>query len=118
LIGNTFEILSIVSGKVTEVFRLEPKNIPLTIEVDPFNTNKFTLDSSSGNVYVDGNVTINGAGGTNYSGYTSQIVFKNTDDVLGFLDTTDTINVTDRLLGYNSSTGVLEFSSLIDGGTY
>ena len=83
-----------------------------------FNTNKFTLDSSSGNVYVDGNVTINGAGGTNYSGYTSQIVFKNTDDVLGFLDTTDTINVTDRLLGYNSSTGVLEFSSLIDGGTY
>jgi cytoskeletal protein CcmA (bactofilin family) len=83
-----------------------------------FNTNKFTLDSSSGNVYVDGNVTINGAGGTNYSGYTSQIVFKNTDDVLGFLDTSDTINVTDRLLGYNSSTGVLEFSSLIDGGTY
>lgn len=83
-----------------------------------FNTNKFTVDSSSGDVYVDGNVRINGAGGTNYTGYTSEIVFKNSDDDLGFVSSTDTQTVTTQLLGYQSSDGTLVFSSLIDGGTY
>jgi len=57
-------------------------------------------------------------GGLDSGSYTSYVVFRNDDDVLGFVGTNDTTNVTDRLLGYNSSTGVLEFSSLIDGGTY
>jgi hypothetical protein len=83
-----------------------------------FNTNKFTVDSSSGNVYVDGNVRINGAGGVNYTGYTSEIVFKNSDDDLGFVSSTDTQTVTTQLLGYQSSDGTLVFSSLIDGGSY
>jgi hypothetical protein len=83
-----------------------------------FNTNKFTVDSSNGNVYVDGNVRINGAGGSNYTGYTSEIVFKNSDDDLGFVSGTDTQTVTTQLLGYQSSDGTLVFSSLIDGGSY
>lgn len=83
-----------------------------------FNTNKFTVDSSTGDVYVDGNVRINGAGGTNYTGYTSEIVFKNSDDDLGFVSSTDTQTVTTQLLGYQSSDGTLVFSSLIDGGSY
>ena len=83
-----------------------------------FNTNKFTIDSSSGDVYVDGNVRINGAGGSNYTGYTSEIVFKNSDDDLGFVSSTDTQTVTTQLLGYQSSDGTLVFSSLIDGGSY
>ena len=45
------ETLSLVSGKVTEVFRLEPLNLPLTIEVDPFSTNKFKASSSKGSFY-------------------------------------------------------------------
>jgi hypothetical protein len=82
------------------------------------NTNKFTVDSNSGDTLISGNFTIEGLGGVDNGNYTSYIVFRNNDDVLGFVDTQDTQNITDRLLGYNSSTGVLEFSSLIDGGTY
>ena len=82
------------------------------------NTNKFTVDSSSGDTLIHGNFTIEGVGGVDNGDYSSYIVFRNDENVLGFVDTTDTGNVTDRLLGYNSSTGVLEFSSLIDGGTY
>lgn len=49
--GCEEEMLSIVSGKVTEVFRLEPINFPLTIEVDPFSLNKFKSSSSKGAFY-------------------------------------------------------------------
>jgi len=49
--GSEEETLSIVSGKVTEVFRLEPNNFPLTIEVDPFSANKFKSSSSKGAFY-------------------------------------------------------------------
>jgi hypothetical protein len=82
------------------------------------NTNKFTVDSETGDTLINGNFTIEGVGGVDNGNYSSYIVFRNDDDVLGFVGTSDTGNVTDRLLGYNSSTGVLEFSSLIDGGTY
>lgn len=49
--GSEEEMLSLVSGKVTEVFRLEPINLPLTIEVDPFSANKFKSSSSKGAFY-------------------------------------------------------------------
>lgn len=49
--GSEEETLSLVSGKVTEVFRLEPINFPLTIEVDPFSANKFKSSSSKGAFY-------------------------------------------------------------------
>jgi cytoskeletal protein CcmA (bactofilin family) len=83
-----------------------------------FNNNKFTIDSTNGNTTVNGSVTLSYSGGTDSGSYSSYIVFRNNDDVLGFVGSNDTTNVTDRLLGYNSTTGVLEFSSLIDGGTY
>lgn len=49
--GSVEETLSLVSGKVTEVFRLEPINFPLTIEIDPFSSNKFKSSSSKGSFY-------------------------------------------------------------------
>jgi hypothetical protein len=82
------------------------------------NSNKFTVDSDSGDTLIHGNFTIEGVGAEDKGDYGSYIVFRNEDNVLGFVDTIDTENVTDRLLGYNASSGVLEFSSLIDGGTY
>jgi hypothetical protein len=82
------------------------------------NTNKFTVDSESGDTLINGNFTIEGVGGADNGEYSSYIVFRNDDNVLGFVGTNDTSNETDRLLGYNATSGVLEFSSLIDGGTY
>lgn len=82
------------------------------------NTNKFTVDSESGDTLVNGNFTIEGVGASDNGEYSSYIVFRNDENVLGFVGTTDTGNETDRLLGYNASSGMLEFSSLIDGGTY
>jgi hypothetical protein len=67
---------------------------------------------------IEGNFTIHGVGATDNGTYGSYIVFRNNNDELGFVDTNDTGNVTDRLLGYNELTGLLEFSSLIDGGSY
>ena len=82
------------------------------------NTNKFTVDSGTGDTLINGNFTIEGVGATDNGEYSSYIVFRNDENVLGFVATTDTVNETDRLLGYNATSGVLEFSSLIDGGAY
>jgi hypothetical protein len=82
------------------------------------NTNKFTVDSTSGDTVILGNFTLQGVGGTDNGGATSYVVFRNSDDVLGFVDTADTQNVLDHMLGYNTTTGNLEFSSVIDGGSF
>ena len=82
------------------------------------NTNKFTVDSESGDTLIQGNFTIQGVGATDNGDWSSYLVFRNSDNVLGFVDTTDTGNITEGLLGYNATSGLLEFSSLIDGGSY
>jgi hypothetical protein len=84
-----------------------------------YNTNKFTITGDTGDTYIAGNLSIAGVGATDNGEYSSYIVFRNDADMLGFVDgSTDTLTESDRLLGYNASTGVLQFSSLIDGGTY
>ena len=82
-----------------------------------FNNNKFTVDSDSGNTYISGNVTVD-TGGSDLGTETSWVTFRNDDNVLGFVDSNDTKDVTTQLLGYDESDGTLKFSSLIDGGTY
>jgi|688.fasta_scaffold50678_2 cytoskeletal protein CcmA (bactofilin family) len=79
---------------------------------------KFSVDSGSGETKIQGNLNISYSGATMTSGVTSNVLFINSNDDLGFISSTDTTSETDRLLGYNTSTGNLEFSSLIDGGTY
>ena len=79
---------------------------------------KFSVDSGSGETKIQGNLNISYSGATMTSGVTSNVLFINSNDDIGFISSTDTTSVTDRLLGYNTSTGNLEFSSLIDGGTY
>jgi len=83
-----------------------------------FNTNKFTIDSGNGDTAISGNVTLSYSGGTDSGTLSSTVVFRNGSNVLGYVSSADTQNVTTQLLGYNDSTGVLEFSSVIDGGGY
>ena len=79
---------------------------------------KFSVDSTSGETKIQGNLNISYSGATMSSGLTSNVLFINSNDDIGFISSTDTTSVTDRLLGYNTATGNLEFSSLIDGGSY
>jgi predicted acyltransferase (DUF342 family) len=83
-----------------------------------FNTNKFTVDSGTGATAISGNLTLSYSGGTDGGTKTSRVTFRNSSNVLGFVSTTETTNELDGILGYNHSSGVLEFSTLIDGGTY
>lgn len=83
-----------------------------------FNTNKFTIDSSTGDTLVSGNFTLSGTGGTDTNSKTSRILFRNSNNMIGFVSTTETTDVLDGILGYRNSNGGLTFSTVIDGGTY
>ena len=83
-----------------------------------FNTNKFTVDSGTGDTLVSGNFTLSYSGGTDTNNNTSAIMFRNSSNVVGFVSTTETEDVLDGILGYKNSNGGLVFSTVIDGGTY
>jgi len=82
------------------------------------NTNKFTIDSGTGDTMVSGNFTLSYSGGTDTNSKTSAILFRNSSNVIGFVSTTETTDVLDGILGYKNSNGGLVFSTVIDGGTY
>ena len=83
-----------------------------------FNTNKFTVDSGTGDTLVSGNFTLQGLGGTDAGAKTSAIMFRSSTNVVGFVSTTETTDVLDGILGYKNADGTLKFSTVIDGGTY
>lgn len=83
-----------------------------------FNTNKFTIDSGTGDTLVSGNFTLSYSGGTDNGNNTSAIMFRNSSNVVGFITTTETTDVLDGILGYKNSDGALVFSTVIDGGGY
>lgn len=83
-----------------------------------FNTNKFTINSDNGDILVTGNVTLSYSGGTDNGNNTSEIMFRNSSNIVGFVNTTETTDIMDGLLGYKNSNGELVFSNVIDGGTY
>ena len=83
-----------------------------------FNTNKFTIDSGTGDTTISGGLTLSFSGGTDNGNNTSAIVFKNSNNLIGYVSTTETTDVLDGLLGYKNSDGALVFSTVVDGGTY
>jgi predicted acyltransferase (DUF342 family) len=83
-----------------------------------FNTNKFTIDSGTGDTLVSGNFSLSYSGGTDNGTKSSAILFRNSTNVVGYVSTTETTDVLDGILGYKHSNGGLTFSTVIDGGTY
>jgi len=84
------------------------------------DTHEFT-----GSVYITGStqmlgdVTIaSGSYGADAGSVTSQVVFRNSSNNLGFTSLTTGSSVLGGILGYKDSDGSLTFSNLIDGGSY
>ena len=117
-LGNEVSLTANTLPKATSANTIGNSLITDDGTVFTYNTNKFTITGDTGDTYISGNLQIAASGGTDNGTLTSYIVFRNSDDMLGFVDTTDTETESDALLGYNTSTGVLQFSSLIDGGLY
>jgi hypothetical protein len=82
------------------------------------NTNKFSIDSGTGDTTITGNLTLSYSGGTDNALSSSAIVFRNSSNILGYVSTTSTTDVMDGILGYKNSNGALVFSTVIDGGSY
>ena len=117
-LGNEVSLTANTLPKATSANTIGNSLITDDGTVFTYNTNKFTITGDTGDTYISGNLQIAASGGTDNGTLTSYIVFRNSDDMLGFVDKTDTETESDALLGYNTSTGVLQFSSLIDGGLY
>ena len=83
-----------------------------------YNTNIFTVSADTGDVTITGNVELIGVGGEDRGLKTSTILFRNSENVLGYVRTDETTEVLDGILGYNSASGMLSFSTVIDGGQY
>jgi hypothetical protein len=83
-----------------------------------FNTDKFTVESVSGNTVVAGTLTVSTNGSDLISSTKSNVTFKNANNVFGEVSTTVGTDVTEGFLGYKASDGGLVFSNVIDGGTF
>ena len=82
------------------------------------NVNKFTVDTNSGETLVAGNLTLSSSGGTDAGSKSSIVTFKNSSNIIGYVSSTETLDVMDGILGYRHSDGKLVFSTVIDGGEY
>ena len=83
-----------------------------------YNTDALIVTGSSGQTYIKGKVTLANAGGTDIANFTSAMIFRNSSNELGYVSTTATTNVLTGILGYREDTGLLEFSSKLDGGFF
>lgn len=83
-----------------------------------YNTDALIVTGSSGQTYIKGMVTLANAGGTDLNSNTSAMIFRNSNNELGYVSTTATTNVLTGILGYREDNGKLEFSSKIDGGFF
>jgi hypothetical protein len=83
-----------------------------------YNTDALIVTGSSGQTYIKGKVTLAHGGGADATNFTSAMIFRNSSNELGYVSTTATTNVLTGILGYREDTGLLEFSSKLDGGFF
>ena len=130
--ANTGRLVSVTTGSIGSEISLTNGTFPiatsngtignslLTYSGTTFalNTNKFSVDSGTGNTTIAGNLTLSNSGGADNALSSSAIVFRNSSNILGYVSTTATTDVMDGILGYKNSNGALVFSTVIDGGSY
>jgi cytoskeletal protein CcmA (bactofilin family) len=83
-----------------------------------YDTDAISVAATSGDTSIKGVVSLTNSGGTDATGNTSGIMFRNSSNQVGFVSTTETTDVLDGILGYKASDGSLVFSTVIDGGTF
>jgi cytoskeletal protein CcmA (bactofilin family) len=130
--GNTGKIVSVTTGSMGSEASLTDGTFPIATSNGTIgnslltyggttlalNSNKFSVDSGTGDTTITGNLTLSYSGGTDNALSSSAIVFRNSSNVLGYVSTTSTTDVMDGILGYKNSNGALVFSTVIDGGSY
>jgi cytoskeletal protein CcmA (bactofilin family) len=130
--GNTGKIVSVTTGSMGSETSLTDGAFPIATSNGTIgnslltyvgttlalNTNKFSIDSGTGDTTITGNLTLSYSGGTDNALSSSAIVFRNSSNILGYVSTTSTTDVMDGILGYKNSNGALVFSTVIDGGSY
>ena len=82
-----------------------------------FNTDKFTVESVSGNTVVAGTLQVN-TNGTDGGSNTATVTFKNSSDIFGEVSAISSSVAVTSMLGYKTSDGSLTFTDTIDGGTF
>jgi collagen type VII alpha len=82
-----------------------------------FNTDKFTVESASGNTVIAGTLKVSG-NGTDGGSNTATVTFKNSSDIFGEISATSSSVAVTSMLGYKTSDGTLTFTDTIDGGTF
>ena len=130
--GNTGKIVSVTTGSMGSESSLTDGTFPIATSNGTIgnslltysgttlvlNTNKFSVNSGTGDTTITGNLTLSYSGGTDNALSSSAIVFRNSSNILGYVSTTATTDVMDGILGYKNSNGALVFSTVIDGGSY
>ena len=130
--GNTGKIVSVTTGSMGSEASLTDGTFPIATSNGTIgnslltysgttlvlNTNKFSVNSGTGDTTITGNLTLSYSGGTDNALSSSAIVFRNSSNILGYVSTTATTDVMDGILGYKNSNGALVFSTVIDGGSY
>jgi cytoskeletal protein CcmA (bactofilin family) len=130
--GNTGKIVSVTTGSMGSESSLTDGTFPIATSNGTIgnslltysgttlvlNTNKFSVNSGTGDTTITGNLTLSYSGGTDNALSSSAIVFRNSSNILGYVSTTSTTDVMDGILGYKNSNGALVFSTVIDGGSY
>lgn len=95
---------------------------PATDAVPRVDSNKrLVLGSITDNgslVTISSLTKLTNAGGSDALSNSSAVVFRNSSNEVGYVSTTATTNVLTGILGYSEATGKLEFSNVIDGGTF
>ena len=69
-------------------------------------------------VTVSSKTVLSDAGGTDALATSAAVMFRNPSNEVGYVSTTVSSTAPTGVLGYNNSTGKLEFSNVIDGGTF